>query len=57
MIVSFKGKAAEAVAEGKAPKGFPSDLVARAERRLRAIDHAVQLKTIFGHRQETTLRP
>ncbi|MER8636970.1 MULTISPECIES: type II toxin-antitoxin system RelE/ParE family toxin [unclassified Mesorhizobium] len=43
MIVSFKGKAVEAVAEGKTPKGFPPDLVARGERRLRAIENAAQL--------------
>ena len=46
MIVSFKGKAVEAVAAGKAPKGFPSDLVARAERRLRAIEYAVVLSDL-----------
>ncbi|MDX8527581.1 type II toxin-antitoxin system RelE/ParE family toxin [Mesorhizobium sp. MSK_1335] len=46
MIVSFKGKTVEAVAAGRAPKGFPSDLVGRAERRLRAIDNAVQLNDL-----------
>ncbi|TGP53064.1 type II toxin-antitoxin system RelE/ParE family toxin [Mesorhizobium sp. M2D.F.Ca.ET.223.01.1.1] len=46
MIVSFKGKTVEEVAAGKAPKGFPPDLVARAERRLRAIDNAVQLNDL-----------
>jgi len=46
VIVSFKGKAVEAIAAGKAPKGFPSDLVARAERRLRAVANAVDLKDL-----------
>lgn len=46
MIVSFKGKAVEAIAAGKALKGFPPDLVSRAERRLRAIDNAVDLKDL-----------
>jgi proteic killer suppression protein len=43
MIVSFRGKMIVQVAAGKAPKGFPADLVARAERRLRAVDMAVEL--------------
>lgn len=43
MIVSYKGKAVEAVAAGRAIKGFPADLVTRAERRLRAIANAIQL--------------
>lgn len=46
MIVSFRGRAVEAVAVGKAPKGFPPDLVARAERRLRAIASAVELNDL-----------
>ncbi|MGP2491875.1 type II toxin-antitoxin system RelE/ParE family toxin [Mesorhizobium sp. PUT5] len=46
MIVSFKDKAVEAIAAGEAPKGFPSDLVARAERRLRAVANAVDLKDL-----------
>jgi proteic killer suppression protein len=43
MIVSFRGKLVAQVAEGKAPNGFPVELVARAERRLRAVDMAVEL--------------
>ena len=43
MIVSFRGKLVAQVAAGRAPKGFPSDLVASAERRLRAIEMAVEL--------------
>jgi proteic killer suppression protein len=46
LIVSFKGKTVEAVAGGTAPKGFPPDLIARAERRLRAIDNAAQLNDL-----------
>lgn len=46
MIVSFRGKAIEAIAAGEAPKGFPPDLVRRAERRLRAIDHAASLNDL-----------
>lgn len=46
MIVSFKGKAVEAIAAGRAPKGFPPDLVARAERRLRAVANAADLKDL-----------
>ncbi len=42
-IVSFRGKAVALVAAGKAPKGFPADVIARAERRLRAIANAHQL--------------
>ncbi|WP_371348912.1 type II toxin-antitoxin system RelE/ParE family toxin [Ancylobacter sp. IITR112] len=43
MIVSTKGKFVEAVIAGKATKGFPSDILRSAERRLRAIDAAVML--------------
>ncbi len=46
MIVSFKGKAVETVASGRAPKGFPADLVARAERRLRSIAYATELNDL-----------
>lgn len=46
MIVSFRGKTVEAIAAGRAPKGFPPDLVARAERRLRAIANATDLRDL-----------
>lgn len=46
MIVSVKGKFVQEVAAGKAPKGFPADLLSRAERRLRAIDSAADLKDL-----------
>lgn len=43
MIVSTKGRFVEAVIAGKAPKGFPADILRSAERRLRAVDAAVVL--------------
>ena len=46
MIVSWKGKSVAAIAAGKAPKGFPHELVARAERRLRAIGNAAALNDL-----------
>lgn len=46
MIVSCRGKEVEEVAQGRCPKGFPADLVSSAERRLRAIDHAEELKDL-----------
>lgn len=46
MILSYRGKIVEAIASGRAPKGFPAELVTATERRLRAIDHAVHLKDL-----------
>ena len=43
MIRSYKNRKTEAVASGKAPKGFPSDLVRAAQRKLFMIDQAVEL--------------
>ncbi|MCQ0988648.1 type II toxin-antitoxin system RelE/ParE family toxin [Jiella marina] len=43
MIISTKGKFVEVIAAGKAPKGFPAELVRRAERKLRAPDFATRL--------------
>jgi proteic killer suppression protein len=43
MIISFKGKFVREVADGRAPKGFPADILARAERRLRAVNNAISL--------------
>jgi proteic killer suppression protein len=37
----------EAVAAGRAPKGFPSDLVRAAQRKLFMIEHAVELKDLM----------
>lgn len=54
MIRSFRDKKkTEAVADGKAPKGFPPDLVRSAQRKLFMIEHAVELddlKTPPGNR-------
>jgi toxin HigB-1 len=55
MIRSFKDKTSEAVSNGKAPKGFPSDLVRSAQRKLFMIDNAAELsdlKTPPGNRLE-----
>jgi proteic killer suppression protein len=46
MIRSFKDKATEAITTGKAPKGFPSNLVRAAQRKLFMIEHAVELKDL-----------
>lgn len=43
MIRSFRGKHVEAVAAGRAPKGFPPDLVASARRKLKWLDAAATL--------------
>lgn len=55
MIRSFKDKTSEAVSKGKGPKGFPSDLVRSAQRKLFMIDNAAELadlKTPPGNRLE-----
>ncbi|WP_379071742.1 type II toxin-antitoxin system RelE/ParE family toxin [Mesorhizobium sp. UC74_2] len=46
MIRSFKGKKTGAVAAGNAPKGFPSDLIRAAQRKLFMIEQAVELKDL-----------
>lgn len=46
MIVSTKGRFVEFVIAGRAPKGFPADLLRPAERRLRAIDAAMVLEDL-----------
>lgn len=43
MIRSYKNNQTEAVASGKAPKGFPSDLVRSAIRKLTMIENATVL--------------
>jgi len=48
MIKSFKGKVTEAVAAGKASKGFPSDLVRAAQRKLVMIQSAAELKDLIS---------
>ena len=55
MIRSFKDKRTEAVAGGKAPKGFPSDLVRSAQRKLFMIENAAELVDLMtppGNRLE-----
>lgn len=55
MIRSFRDRRTEAVANGKAPKGFPSDLIRAAQRKLFMIDNAaelVDLNTPPGNRLE-----
>jgi proteic killer suppression protein len=43
MIRSLKGRIAEALAAGKRPKGFPPDLVGRAQNKLAMIDAAERI--------------
>lgn len=43
MIRSFKDKAAEAVFDGKCPKGFPADVFKNARRKLEAVHAAMGL--------------
>ncbi len=46
MIRSYKDTKTEAVASGKTPKGFPSDLVRIAVRKLTMIENAVALNDL-----------
>ena len=46
MIRSFRGKFAEAVFYGEAPKGFPADLVKVARRKLRYLNAAADLSDL-----------
>lgn len=43
MIRSFKDRTTEAVAAGKSPKGFPSELIRSAQRKLVMLDNATTL--------------
>ncbi|TIS98362.1 MAG: type II toxin-antitoxin system RelE/ParE family toxin [Mesorhizobium sp.] len=55
MIRSFRNKVTEAVAGGKKLKGFPSDLVRAAQRKLFMLDNALvlnDLNTPPGNRLE-----
>ena len=55
MIRSFKDKTTEAVAAGKRPKGFPSDLIRAAQRKLFMLDNATSLDDLLvppGNRLE-----
>jgi proteic killer suppression protein len=56
MIKSFRGKAAEKVLIGRAPKGFPPDVLVRALRKLKQIDDAADLNCLLvppGNNMET----
>lgn len=46
MIVSTKGRFVDELAAGRAPRGFPANLVRSAERRLRAVNNAVALSDL-----------
>lgn len=55
MIRSFKDRRTEAVYRGESPKGFPSDLVKVARRRLGYLDAAGDLRDLMlppGNRLE-----
>jgi proteic killer suppression protein len=43
MIRSFRDKRAEQLVRGETPKGFPTDIVRSAQRKLFQIDNAVRL--------------
>ena len=46
MIRSFKDRRTEAVFQGESPKGFPSDLVKVARRKLRYLNAAVMISDL-----------
>ena len=46
MIKSFRGRTTEVVFQGESPKGFPSDLVKVARRKLGYLDAAVDLRDL-----------
>lgn len=46
MIKSFKDRTTEAVSKGESPKGFPSDLVKVARRKLGYLDAASDLRDL-----------
>ncbi len=46
MIVSIRDRRTAELASGKAPKGFPSDLVRAAQRKLFMIEQAVELRDL-----------
>ncbi|MGV3576203.1 MAG: type II toxin-antitoxin system RelE/ParE family toxin [Devosia sp.] len=48
MIVSVKGRFAEDVVKGKVPKGFPSDVLRSAQRKLLMIDSALELRDLLS---------
>lgn len=59
MIANFKGKLAEAVWNGTATKGFPSDLIRPAQRKLAMVAAAIDLNALRqppGNRLEALKR-
>lgn len=48
MIRSFKDTKIRSLIDGKAPKGFPSDIVRAAQRKLTMIDSAVILDDLLS---------
>lgn len=46
MIRSFRNPSSASILEGKAGKGFPSDLIRSAQRKLAMIDAAVEIKDL-----------
>lgn len=46
MILGFKGKTTQAVWQGETPKGFPADLVRRAQVKLAAVNAASSLSDL-----------
>ncbi len=48
MIVSFGDRTTEIVAAGKAPKGFPAELLRSAQRKLFIIEHALELRDLMS---------
>ncbi len=56
MIKNFKGAATQAVFNGESPRGFPSDLLKTARRKLRYLNAAANLSD-SGRRPATGLRP
>lgn len=55
MIKSFKDKRIEAILQGRAPRGFPPDLLRPAQRKLQMLDSAAalnDLRTPYANRLE-----
>jgi len=50
MIKGFKDQTAKAVFDGENPKGFPSDILKVARRKLRYLNAATQLVALKGDR-------
>jgi proteic killer suppression protein len=48
MIRSHKSSVTEAIAGGKAPKGFPASIIKAAQRKLRMIQDATRLEDLLA---------